>query len=805
MNNDTSQGSRLSTVVRYLCGGLGALASTAPFAQEVTTPAPSRSRVQIPSGDLRTALRTLEDISKISISADPALIADKQTRGIAAEATTEEALRRVLTGTGLSFRRLSDRAFVVVKADESSDADPRDLDTVFVEGTRDDEQTSATKSRVALRETPQAISVVTRESIEERQARDLTSALELTAGLTSGIAADGGPFAGRGLGGGEGFLLRGQELDGKRDVRMDGFVVSSNIFDLAAFERIEVVKGPSSTLYGQGSLGGFINMIRKKPQLERIMSVAAQAGSFDTYRGEADITGAFDESGRYIGRLSVAYDDSGSFIDHVDTRTMLAAPSFEMMLDEKTRALVQFLYQHDEYTPSRGIPLRQDGDEAKIPEVSRHLFAGVPSQEESSATNRLTTLQLDRHLNDDWFTSLHLQKSSQSRERFFDSYSNNGALDTSGDVYIYSDTSTTDDDNWAGELRLDGRVSAFGRDHRVLVGYEQGRRRGDLAFGYTALGIGNIYTEDFREENVLPGGARNQNFDFDLSTINRDRALYAQSLISVLDRTKLLLGVRYDESDIWRQNNNTLQIDTKSDSEITLRLGLTHDVSSSLTAYANYAQSFNPTVDARSESGRILDPETGEGYEVGMKGEWFEGLLSATTAVFRQELDNRPITDPNDHHFSINGGLQRTDGIELELSGSPLPGLKLGVAASWLDSEYIDRRDENFGLAPFGLIRQQATFYTGYVLQQGPLRGFGLGATVVQVGERILSGAEYMPGHERVDLHFSYDAFSAVEVSLQIRNVFDERYIERLRDRWQDNFFGAPRAVLLRVEYAAGF
>src|SRR5262249_55929460 len=156
---------------------------------------------------------------------------------------------------------------------------PRPDEEIVVIGFRAEEQGSATKTSLSIRETPQSISVTTRESMEARQVRDLTSALELTAGLTSGIAADGGPFAGRGLPGGEGFLLRGQELDGRRDVRMDGFVVASRVFDMAAFERVEVVKGPSSVLYGQGSLGGFINMIRRKPQAAPSASLVAQVAS----------------------------------------------------------------------------------------------------------------------------------------------------------------------------------------------------------------------------------------------------------------------------------------------------------------------------------------------------------------------------------------------------------------------------------------------------------------------------------------------------------------------------------------------
>jgi TonB-dependent siderophore receptor len=718
------------------------------------------------------------------------------------------SVRRLLAASSLAtYGATLPPASVAQEADSTAPSardGSRTLDTILVEGERDRFQESATKSNLALRETPQAISIATRESIEARQARDLTSALELIAGLSSGVAADGGPFAGRGLGGGEGFILRGQELDGKRDVRMDGFIVSSNVFDLAAFERVEVVKGPASTLYGQGSLGGFINMIRKKPEAERSLSAVIQGGSFDTYRGELDATGALDTNERFLGRMTLAYDDSDAFIDNVHTRTAVVAPSLQTQLGSNTRALVQFLYQDDEYTPSRGIPLRLEGRETFIPRVSRSLFAGVPSQQESTARNHLLTTQVDHSFADRWLASLLLQRGGQSRERFFDSYSNNGYLDTSGDVNIYSDTSITEDDNWAGELRLDGAFSAFGRTHRVLLGLERGERREHLAFGYATLGPGNIYDQEFAADAVLPGGAGNQPYDFDLRTRVSDRAAYGQVQLSLHERTRLLVGARYDHSDIWRRNENTDQIDSKTDEEMTLRVGVTHDVNAHITGYATYAQSFNPSVDARSESGRILDPETGEGLELGLKSEWAEGRFTASGAIFRQELDNRPITDPGNRNFSINGGLQRTDGVELELSGSPVPGLTLGTAATWLDSEYIDPRDENFGFAPYGLVKNQYSFYGRYELQQGLLRGLGLGTTLISVGDRLLFGDEFMAGYERLDVSLSYSGLPSWDVSLQVRNVLDERYIERLRDRWQDNFFGSPRAVLVRMQYKFG-
>jgi outer membrane receptor protein involved in Fe transport len=483
------------------------------------------------------------------------------------------------------------------------------------------------------------------------------------------------------------------------------------------------------------------------------------------------------------------------------------APSVSLEVGDDTTILAQVLYQRDDYTPSRGMPLRQEGDELFIPNIDSALFTGVPSQEESFGKVHLATVEVDRPLGDRWLMALLFQKSGVSTERFFDAYSNACCLDTSGDVIMYSDKARADGDSWAGEIRLDGTFDAFGREHRILVGFEHAQRDDDLAFGYTYLGdgsgydFGNLYSRDFNADFVIPGGARYQNFDFDFTNENLDRGAYAQLILSVADRARLLLGARYDHSDIDHLNNNTGQLDSKKDDEWTMRTGLTYDASEHITAYGIFAQTFNPTVDARSESGRILDPETGEGLELGVKTEWFDARLGASFAVFRQELDNIPITDPTNRNFSINGGLQRTDGAELEASGLVTDGFTLGAAWSWLDSQYVDPRDENFGQSPGGLIERQSAVFASYELQSGRLRGLGFGLSYVDVGKRIEYGNQFLNGYERVDVNFYYNGFERWQLSLQVRNVGDERYIERLRDQYQDNFFGAPRAFLLRSEH----
>lgn len=788
---------------------------TIPAIIQTAQAADNQYQFDISKGSLGGALTQIGEASGSKLLVPSELINGLTTQGISGRYTLKQALQKTLDGSGLGFTvNATNKTINVIKAADKVET----LDTVHVDATvegffgdappepggfKAEYQTTATKMAMPLKETPQAISVVTRESMDARQVRDVTSALELTAGVSTARAADGGPFAGRGLGGGEGFVLRGQELDGKRDVRIDGVMVSSNIFDLAAYERVEVIKGPSSALYGQTSLGGMINLIRKKPKTQYEGSVSGVVGSFNTRRLEVDVTGPLDEKKHLLGRITVAHDNSEAFIDDVETRTSLIATSLEAHISDQTRILFQLLYQDDEYTPSRGVPLRLDGDQLKIPDVSRSLFAGVPSQEKSNAQNYLVSVGVDHEISDRWLVNLILQKGGQSRERFFDGYANTGYLDSTGDIYIYSDTSTTEDDNWSGELRLNGEFNALGREHQILVGLEHSESRTDLAFGYTYLGGGNLYTGDFAADSILSGGAGNQDFDYDTRTNSTSTAPYLQMVLNPVDRVKLLIGARYDFSDIKRTDNISNTVDKSKDEVFTARIGLSWKMNDNVSLYGNYGQSFEPAIDARSVSGEILKPVTGDGVELGIKTEWLGGKLGSTMAVFQQELDGIPITDPNNTNFQINGGLQRTRGAEFEVTGAPLPGLTIGAALTLLNSEFIDPRDDNYGLSPDG-IKKQGSFFASYEIQKGLLRGLVVGGSFISVGERQVLGFgmnEYMEGYERVDLNFSYKAFDNLDISLNVRNLFDKKYIERVRDRYQDNFFGAPRAALLKTTY----
>ena len=775
----------------------------------------------IPAQSLTSALDRFSEQTGISFAFTTTQLEGLRSPGVTGILTRREALSKLLAGTGVTFRFTGAATVALERRLPQSGEELLQLDPITIEGEtpsalgdhagrfevdegfKAEYQSSATKSPARLRETPQAVSVVTQDLIEARQAITLTQVLETT-GAT--ISVQNGPFAGRDAFGFGFTTIRGIEAPPEFGVTQDGFLAplirGSN--DLAIYERVEVVKGPSSVLYGRGSAGGFINQVTKKPLPEFQTNSAATFGSFDFHRVDADVTGPILESHNVRGRLVLAYEDSGSFIDFVETERVVAAPSIELDLTDSTRLLLQATYQKDKFLPHQGFPLIQEGQNFRAPNVSRSTFFGVPGDsDDGDRENSSGSLQLEQALGDNWLATLRLNSQSLRQSVTVDAYSY-GHYSPPGTTYLYSGDSDYDADLWAGELRLNGKVDLFGRQADVTLGMDHSHIE-DVRFGrYGYVGVANIYTDDltsFPVPATLPNPWGNEQ-DYD------GTGVFGQVQYRPIDRLSLLLGGRYDWADTFSDGDtqDNAPGGTKEDEEFTWRFGLVFDATDQISFYGLYAQSFAPNVFSFARDG-VLEPEFGETFEAGIKTEWLDGKFGVNAAVFRIDRENVAVSDPTNaigESFSINAGLQRSDGFELEMFGEPAPGWKLSLSGILLDSEFIERTDPSFGTSPRGVADWQVGFYTSYELQSGPLAGLGVGAGLFAIDDRSVGSAGtisggLIDGYERVDLQVFYNRFDAFTASLQVRNVFDETYVENLADLGQLNQFGAPRAVIFTL------
>lgn len=688
------------------------------------------------------------------------------------------------------------------------------------EGVKAETQETATKLPLSLRETPQSVSVITHDALDARQVLTLGQALELSAGVTQ--FSGNGPFAGQPSFGFNQTTIRGMAIDDLYDFRDDGLVSGSyyQIPDLAIYDRLEVVKGPNSVLYGRGSVGGLINRVRKKPLAQSQADLELSIGSFDTYRADADLTGPLTASGGLRGRLVAAYQDEGTFVDGPESQRTVVAPSLDVDLSTRTRLLLQALYQGEDIIPNTGVPLRATGSGYDAPNISRSQYNGVVTREPYTWETKSVNAKLDHDIGDRWLATLRLATSAIDTPIRVDAYAYGfredgddpatvDIVERRGDTSIIGSDYEIERDIWSAELQLSGGFSLAGREVAAVIGLDHNQndysRRGIYynVYGFYAPGAdGNLYDGVFNpadESNPLVGSK----FGGD----PRSTGFYAQGQIHATERLKVLLGARYDDVELRSFNGDTKNRETVSD--VTGRIGLTYDLNKQVSIYGLYAQSFNPVLFDTGRNGELLDPETGEIFEIGAKSDWFDARFGVTAAIYRIDRNDIPVgadVAPGETPYSVSSGLQRSEGFEVEINGQPLPGWDIALAYNRVDSEFKDPRDPFFGIQPGGTADWQLGLFTRYEIQAGPLRGLGFGASAFAIDDRGVStwSPGTLPGYERYDLHAFYRGWNAMEVSLVVRNVTDEVYIEGADRPSAYAQFGSPTAAMLSVRYRIG-
>ena len=621
------------------------------LALSISTGVAAQQAIDIPAQPLASAIKAIGQKTGIQIAYNASLIKGKTSVAVKGMLKGDEIFKKLLMGSGLVAKKQPNGSYVIKELSSQNIAGTLALTTVGNEGSFGDApaedggfkaeyQTTATKMAMPLKETPQAISVVTRDSLDLRQVNHISQALELTSGTQGGSgyhAAPSGPFTGRGYFSKQ-YNVRGQALDYTNGLKTDGFTAGSlSNIDLVAYERVEVIKGPSG-FFGAGSSGGAINLVRKKPQAEFAANISGQAGSYDTYRTEGDITGALTDDENLRGRFVIADGDEGSFVDGISTDTTVFSPSIEAIVNDKTRVLLQLLYQKEEFDVNNGLPGYYQNNRLKLLNVPRSYNYGASGGERSKTEIKDASIRVDHKLSDRWLATLLLQRSETSRDIIDGNY----GYFYYGNHYIGAAEERRTTDNWAGELRLEGRFNAFGREHKMLFGLEHSNKKTEESNGWTyhyddngGNIVADIYSNNFADFGMLSKAdipnVGSDGFKADYS----NSAIYLQSVLSLSQRTLLLINARYERADYSSTDKygNPESKNDLTDNELTMRIGLSHELNDNLSAYASYGESFSPNITDRGIDKQPLDAQRGDGYELGVKGDWFDDKLGATLAV----------------------------------------------------------------------------------------------------------------------------------------------------------------------------
>lgn len=769
-----------------------ALALSATLVPAVSFAQQADVAVSIPSSSLGDALLQLGQQTSFQCIYTSDLVRGIKAQSVSGRMAPEAALDKLLRGTGIAYTRTGNTIHLRKKVDvEELAAIKVRAASPVTEGSGS--YTAAGPSRTAtgfdlsLRETPQSISVMTRERLDDFNLYKLSDVLEQTPGVSVDQQGDAFNFAIRGS-------AVNMQTDGMRQ-KASGWLINTqtqySMDDMAEIDRIEVLKGSSGLMTGDGAYGGTVNMIRKRPTDEFQASVGAAAGSWDNYRVDADISSPLNKSGSVRGRLVAAAADGKSFQDYVKNSSKTFYGIVEADMTDRTLLTVSFTQKNRTQDGTAGTAMIQAyaADGQFLGFKPREFNVAAPWSGYEQKSNNLF-LDLTHRFENDWSATL-----KGSLDKTVNPGGQSGIWFTGVPAVAdmaWSRDYETRNRNLA--LELQGPISLFGRQHELRFGadtyrtttesYSGNKRMSNVGWDYNGGG-GVLPMPDFTTMPI-------DNHSYFSSQRN---SLYAAGLFSLADPVKLIGGVRYtdfkqfDETPYSYSNN-----DFKQHGVLTPYAGLVVDLNDQISVYGSYASIFKAQ-SAKDIDGNTLDPERGLTYELGAKGEFFEGALNASVARFWMKTDNtaestgevRPTGETI--YRAVNGATRR--GYELELSGEVAPGWQL-------QGSYVQNSSS---LKATDIVpKHQFKLASSYRFAQS-LPGLSVGVATRWQSKASTRFME-QPSYWLFDVMARYQVNKHLSLGANVNNVFDKKYMSGLREAGRSQYsWGAPRNFTVNMRY----
>ncbi|WP_312519838.1 TonB-dependent siderophore receptor [Massilia sp.] len=660
------------------------------------------------------------------------------------------------------------------------------------------------KGSASLRETPQSVSVVTRQRLDDQRLQTLDEALANTTGM---IVEQGSSYERTYYS--RGFAVDTVQYDGVATQRGSGFAISP---DLSVFERVEVLRGPAGLFNGAGNPGGAVNLVRKRPLKTRRLDAQISAGRWDDYRAQADVSLPLNDSGSVRARMVAAHEDREFFYDVAQTRRSVLYAIVEADLSPSTTLGAGVHYEKNDMVPFYGgLPRFSDGADLGLPR-STYLNAAWSNTDIESTT---AFADLQQRFGKDWKLRLAF---SRMREDNHDTSGSafgtvNPATNLGPSLSAFQQHFVADQN--AADATLEGSFDAFGLRHDVLLGANWMQRDFDNTSQLYAVDnpVINPYTFNPLDYVTLPtrpgrAGAH---------TLNKleQSGAYGSLRLSLSEGVKLIAGGRVSN---WKSSVRNLVTDTwptrpyEQKGEFTPYGALQWDFAPDWTTYLSYAETFRSQSTQYTASGDPLDPATGNNIEAGLKGALFGGRLNAALAVFRVLEENRSQSDPFNPSpcpgsptggaCFIAEGEVRSQGLDLELNGMLAPGWQVSAGYTWNQTRYLHDRtatgapsaNENQPLSTF-TPRHLARIWTSWEPAGSPWSvGGGVNAqseTYKTSGALRLSQAGYAVWSGRI----GYRIDRNLDLAINLNNVFDKHYYRTLGSTSGSNWYGEPRNV----------
>lgn len=664
------------------------------------------------------------------------------------------------------------------------------------------------KTPQALKDTPQSLTVITRQLLDDQNIRSLEDALRTTPGM---LVQDSSSYERNYYS--RGFAVESVQYDGVPTLRAfgSGFVVSP---DLAAYDRVEVLRGPAGLFTGSGSPGGTVNLVRKRPLKFRQASAQVSVGSFDAYRGDVDLSLPMNDSGSLRARIVAGHEDKKFFYDRAHTKRSLLYGIVEADITPDTTLGLGLNYEKNDLVPMYGgLPRYTNGGDLGLPRSSNFNAAWARTNIEDTTV----FADLNHRFANDWRLKASVSYMKEDNADF--SGSNFGGITpgTGTGSTISSFRQSLVGEQTALDASLTGSFEALGRKHDVIVGANYKKRDYDLASQLmvvpnAAINIFNFNPANYATLPTVPSPTRAAT-----NTLNRveETGLYGSLRFALADPVKLIVGGRLSNTE-----NSTLNKVTglysvrpyKESSEFTPFAALTYDLGPEWTTYVSYAEIFRPQGDKFTQAGTPLDPATGKNLELGIKGSHFGGKLNSSLALFRtienarslQVIPSPCLGSPVAGACFVNDSKVRSQGIDTEISGELLPRWQVAGGYTYNETRYLRdlAANQNQPLSSF-TPRHMFKVWSSYQLP-GALSAWTFGG-----GVQLQSMAYKLNGTARIE-QAGYAVWSAratyrinrnLTAALNVNNLFDKTYYQTLGNSvGGGNWYGSPRSVTATLQ-----
>ncbi|BAV63092.1 TonB-dependent siderophore receptor [Sphingobium cloacae] len=823
MNSKYSQ----TAHIRPLRSALGAILltttglATTAFAFPGAAAAQAVHVFDIPAGSLADAINSFGEQGGAQILYDAALTQGRDSAGLKGRFGVAEGLSRLLAGSGITFRQTGPNIFTLEPAPQSADGAIQ-LGPVRVEGegagrggsgiaeTATGPVTGYVATRTAtgsktdssILEIPQTISILTRDRIEAQGGQSINDSVRYTAGVRSNFAGANPKD--------DALIIRGFSqftsnfyVDGVRLLPTTSYFSQEPY----GFERIEILKGPSSVLYGQNAPGGLINLVTKRPTEDRRGEVAILAGTQNRLEGTLDVSGPVTSDGALLYRLVGLARNLDQQIDYLKDDRVYIAPSIAWHPGEATSLLVQASYQKDHSLYLPLFPYQTMDGSNPNGRIPRSRFMGEPGYDRGDMEVYSFSYELKQRLNDHW-NFKQTVRYSHADDYFQWLYklgllTNNRTVGRSYNLRKITGDSIGTDNAMTGEFRT-GALS-----HTVLFGLDYIRRTTNvLSIDAPASGI-DLYDPVYGQSIAPVYGA-----PFQTRQTNHQTGLYFQDQIRS-GGWVLTIGGRQDWARQRTLNIGTGVLTKQKDKAFSGRAGLTYIFPNGLAPYASYSESFLPVSGTTSPArgSAPFNPEVAKQWEIGLKFQPEGSPNLVTISLFDLRRQNVSTVDPDDTRYTVQTGEQRSRGVEIETTVKIAD--RLNVIAAYTYNEVETTKDnpnaagvDYVGMSPARVPRHLASLWADYSQREGVFKGVRIGMGARYVGPTYGNALNTfkVPGFTLVDAAFNYDlgeaspALSGWNLAVNARNLFDKYYVASCTALEFCNI-GEVRSIIGRLTY----